>query len=71
MSNYTNYVKNPWKAGNLSREKLLSELNRLENMALLYSDRDEDMMNFYDKQIEILDRVLLNLMAQDDIIKEA
>lgn len=61
-----NYKSNPSLAKNLTREELISECNRLETLASVFSDRDYEISNEYQEQAKVLDMVLLDMMAEDD-----
>jgi hypothetical protein len=64
-----NYVRNPHKAKELTRAELITETNRLERLADIYSDRDYDLSNEYQEQARVLDMILLDQMVDDDNVK--
>ena len=66
-----NYVKTPEAAKRLTRDELITETNRLENLSYRYSDRDYEVSSEYMEQAKVLDMVLLDYMVSDDMIKDA
>lgn len=66
-----NYVNNPEAAKRLTREELIQECNRLENLSFIFSDRDYDASEEYMAQARVLDHVLLDMMVEDDAEKDA
>lgn len=66
----TNYVRTPAKAKELTREELITESNRLERLGEIYSERDYEISNDYFSQAKVLDKVLLDHMVKDDMIKD-
>jgi hypothetical protein len=64
-----NYTRQPHKAKQLTREELITEVNRLEKLAHVYSDRDWEISNEYQEQARVLDMVLLDHMVDDEEVK--
>lgn len=62
-----NYLRNPELAKLLTRDELIKESNRLERMTDIYSELDYQLVEEYKAQSTVLDKVILNMMVQDDI----